>query len=628
MPKLPKTRMPKLPKTGKGPQLFRQFIIVVVVVVIIGAVFSLVNEPARQSEEITISHALEKINSDEVKHIEIKSDQILALTLKDDTEVTTRKEGSQPLTELLIQNGLSEKEIRELDIDVTSNTGVAHWLSVLSPGLISILIIGLILWFMLRQVQGMNNRAMMFGKSGADEKDKDKNKKKVKFADVAGATEAKEELTEIVDFLKNPQKYTDLGAKVPSGVLLVGPPGTGKTLMARAVAGEASVPFYHISGSEFVEMFVGVGASRVRDLFKKAKQTAPSIVFVDEIDAVGRQRGTGLGGSHDEREQTLNQILVEMDGFDNETKVIVIAATNRPDVLDPALLRPGRFDRHVTLDSPDIQDRIAIMKVHSKTKPLESEVDLKAIAQRTPGMSGADLENILNEAAITAARENKKTISMKDCLDAIEKVMLGPARKSAIMNEKEQKITAFHEGGHALVAHFSEHSDPVHKISIISRGRAGGYTLKLPETDKSLHTKSEFLADLAVMLGGRVAEEEVFGEITTGASSDLEKATKLARRLVTQYGMSEELGPRTFGHREEMVFLGKEISERRDYSEDTAERIDRAVDELIKDAHKVARDILHKNKEILNQLAKVLMEKETLEREEFEALMDSLSPAA
>lgn len=618
-----KSRMPKLPQAGKGPQLFKQFVAVVVIVVVIGAVFSLVNEPAGKAEEVTISQAVEKISKHEVKNIEVKSDQVLLLTLSDDSQVTARKEPNQPLTELLIQNGVSEEDIRTLNIDITSNTGAGHWLSLISPGIISILVIGLILWFMMRQVQGMNNRAMMFGKTNANEKEDPNKKKKVKFDDVAGANEAKEELMEVVDFLKNPQKYTELGAKVPSGVLLVGPPGTGKTLMARAVAGEANVPFYHISGSEFVEMFVGVGASRVRDLFKKAKQTAPAIVFVDEIDAVGRQRGTGLGGSHDEREQTLNQILVEMDGFDNETKVIVIAATNRPDVLDPALLRPGRFDRHVTLDTPDIKERIAILKVHSKNKPLDETVNLEAIGQRTPGMSGADLENILNEAAIAAARHSKKTISMTDCAEAIEKVLLGPARKSAVMNKEEKRITAFHEGGHALVAHYSKHADPVHKISIVSRGRAGGYTLKLPERDKSLHTKSEFLADIAVMLGGRVAEEETFSEITTGASNDLEKATKLARRLVTQYGMSVELGPRTFGHREEMVFLGKDFSEQRDYSENTAQRIDQAVDHLISEAYKVAREILQQHKNQLEKLADVLIEKETLEREEFEALMAS-----
>ncbi len=605
----------------RGPQLFRQFIIVVIVVVLVGAVFSLLNEPSTGPEEVGISAVVEKIQQGEAEKIQIKGEQNVEVTLRDGTILSTRKEATQPLTELLEQSGISKEQISQLSITVSSNTGFLYWLSILSPGLISILVIGLILWLMLRQVQGLNNRAMMFGKVTMPEQSPNNKKAQIKFTDVAGEAEAKEELTEVVDFLKQPQKYVQLGAKVPRGVLLVGPPGTGKTLLARAVAGEANVPFYHISGSEFVEMFVGVGASRVRDLFKKAKQTAPSIVFVDEIDAVGRQRGTGLGGSHDEREQTLNQILVEMDGFDNETKVIVIAATNRPDVLDPALLRPGRFDRHVTLDLPDIKDRIAILEVHAKGKPLEADVKINVIAQRTPGFSGADLANVLNEAAIMAARHNKKIIGMTDCIQAIEKVMLGPERKSNVMDEHEKKVTAYHEAGHAIVAHFSKHADPVHKVSIISRGRAGGYTLKLPERDKHLHTKEEFLADLAVMLGGRVAEEDFFGSITTGASNDLEKATQLARKLVTQYGMSTDLGPRTFGHREEMIFLGREISERQDYSEDTAKQIDAAVDEFIADAYKTAQKLIRENKTKAETVAKTLIEKETLEREEFEALV-------
>lgn len=613
--------MAPLPKMNKGPQLFRNFITFVGLMVVIGIVFSLMNTPEQASEEITISQLVQHVQSGEVKSIDVQGDQDLAITLNNDTTVTARKEAGQPLTDLLVQQGISKDVIRTLDIKVTSNTGFMYWLSLFSPGLITVLVIGLILWFMLRQVQGANNKALTFGKSNAQDSSQNDKKKRVLFKDVAGSEESKEELTEVVDFLKHPQKYSKLGAKVPRGVLLIGPPGTGKTLIARAVAGEANVPFFHISGSEFVEMFVGVGASRVRDLFKKAKQNAPAILFIDEIDAVGRQRGTGLGGSHDEREQTLNQILVEMDGFDNETQVIVIAATNRPDVLDPALLRPGRFDRHVTFDLPDIKDRLSILKVHATDKPMDSSVKIETIAQRTPGFSGADLANVLNEAAILAARENKNIIGMSDCLNAIEKVILGPERKSSVMDEDEKKITAYHEGGHALVAYFSEHADPVHKISIISRGRAGGYTLKLPEKDKHLHSKAEFLADLAVMLGGRVAEEETFGEITTGASNDLEKASKLARKLVTQYGMSEDLGPRTFGHREETVFLGRDFSEQRDYSEATAKQIDEAVDQLIHEAHSTARSILRKHKAELEYLAGILTEKEVIEREEFEALM-------
>ncbi|EKD78446.1 MAG: hypothetical protein ACD_41C00346G0004 [uncultured bacterium] len=611
--------MPAMPRPPRGPQLFRQFIIVVLVVVVIGSIFSFINQPGQTTEDVSLSDLVQRVQAGGVKSIEVEGEQTLVATLLDDSTITTHKEASQPLTELLLQSGVTAEQLNTVTITVSTVSGFMYWLSVLSPGLISLLIVGILLWFMFRQVQGVNNRAMMFGKvSGSEPAQK---KTKVQFKDVAGEAEAKEELTEVVDFLKHPQKYTELGAKVPKGVLLVGPPGTGKTLLARAVAGEANVPFYHISGSEFVEMFVGVGASRVRDLFKRAKQTAPSIVFVDEIDAVGRQRGTGLGGSHDEREQTLNQILVEMDGFDNETKVIVVAATNRPDVLDPALLRPGRFDRHVTLDLPDIKDRIAILQVHAKGKPFEENVKLDVVAQRTPGFSGADLANVLNEAAIFAARQNKKIISMQDVLSSIEKVMLGPERKSSVMDEHEKKVTAYHEAGHAVVAHFSKHADPVHKVSIISRGRAGGYTLKLPDRDKHLHSKPEFLADLAVMLGGRVAEEEFFGEITTGASSDLDKATKLARQLVTRYGMSEKLGARTFGHHEEMVFLGRDIAERPDYSEDTARKIDQEVDGFIEQAHTTARQLITDHKDKIEQVVKVLIDKETLEREAFEAIM-------
>ncbi|MFA6475404.1 MAG: ATP-dependent zinc metalloprotease FtsH [Patescibacteria group bacterium] len=612
--------MPALPHPARGPQLFRQFIIVVLVVVVIGSIFSLINQPNDKTESISLSTLVEQVKVGAVKKIEVKGDQTLVATLQDDTTVTTDKEATQPLTELLQQSGVTAEQLKNVEIKISTDSSLMYWVSILAPGLISLLIVGLLLWFMFRQVQGVNNRAMMFGRVTEPDQ-KNEKKHQVRFKDVAGGSEAKEELTEVVDFLKHPQKYSKLGAKVPKGVLLVGAPGTGKTLLARAVAGEANVPFYHISGSEFVEMFVGVGASRVRDLFKRAKQTAPSIVFVDEIDAVGRQRGTGLGGSHDEREQTLNQILVEMDGFDNDTKVIVIAATNRPDVLDPALLRPGRFDRHVTLDLPDIKDRNAILDVHAKNKPMAEDVKLEVIAQRTPGFSGADLANVLNEAAILAARLDKKTVSMANCIEAIEKVMLGPERKSSVMDEHEKKITAYHEAGHAIVAHFSEAADPVHKVSIISRGRAGGYTLKLPERDKHLHNKAEFIADLAVMLGGRVAEEEFFGEITTGASSDLEKATSLARQLATRYGMSPDLGPRTFGRKEDMVFLGRDFNERPDYSEETARQIDNAVNKFITQAHKDAQTLIRAHKDKIEQVVVVLIDKETLERDAFEAIM-------
>jgi len=472
---------------------------------------------------------------------------------------------------------------------------------------------------MMRQVQGVNNRAMTFGQSGA--KIADRQKDKITFQDVAGAHEAKEDLEEIVKFLQEPQKFTAMGAKIPRGVLLLGAPGTGKTLLARAVAGEAKVPFFHISGSEFVEMFVGVGASRVRDLFKKAKKTAPCLIFVDEIDAVGRQRGTGLGGSHDEREQTLNQILVEMDGFDNQTNVIVIAATNRPDVLDPALLRPGRFDRQVVIDLPDIKDREAILKIHAKKKPLATNVNLKLVAQRTPGFSGVDLGNVLNEAAIMTVKNNEKNIHNETILDAIERVMLGRERKSYILSDKEKGITAHHEAGHALIAHILPHADPVHKISIISRGRAAGYTINLPDIEKKMQSYSDFIDSMAVLLGGYAAEKIFFDEVTTGASNDLKKVTHTARQIVTQFGMDNKLGPRTFGEREEMIFLGKEIHERRDYSEKTAEMIDQEISKYIDQALKTATKIINENKDKIAKIVKVLLNKETIEKEEFAQLI-------
>jgi len=471
---------------------------------------------------------------------------------------------------------------------------------------------------MMRQAQRGSMQAFSFTKSKA----RMSSGEKVYFKDVAGLKEAKEELHEVVDFLKNPKKFLDMGARIPRGVLLMGPPGTGKTLLARAVACEAGVPFFHIAGSEFVEMFVGVGAGRVRDTFAMAKKSSPSILFIDELDAIGRQRGAGVGGGNDEREQTLNQILVEMDGFDRETNVIVMAATNRPDVLDPALLRPGRFDRRVVLDEPDIKDREEVLKIHAKDKPLADGVDLRLVAERTPGFSGADLANIMNEAAILAAREDRKQVEQKDLLEAIEKVMLGPERKSHILSKNEKKITAYHEGGHALVAHELGGGEYVHKISIISRGRAGGYTLRLPSEERRLKSRKEFLNDLSVMLGGYTAEEVIFGELTTGASNDLQKATDLAKRIITQYGMSEKFGPITFGHKEELIFLGREIHESRDYSEAIASEIDNEIRKLLTDAHKKAKDILSSNRNKLDKIAEVLIEKETIEKDEFEAMMN------
>jgi len=488
------------------------------------------------------------------------------------------------------------------------------------------MLIGGFLFFMMRQAQGTNNQAMSFGKSRA--RMFLGNKTVVTFADVAGVDEAKTELQEVVEFLKYPEKFNSLGARIPRGVLLVGPPGTGKTLMARAVAGEAGVPFFSISGSEFVEMFVGVGASRVRDLFDQAKRNAPCIVFVDEIDAVGRQRGAGLGGSHDEREQTLNQILVEMDGFDTNTNVIVVAATNRPDVLDPALLRPGRFDRQVILDRPDMKGRVEILRVHSKGKPLDKAIAIEDVAKQSPGFSGADLANLVNEAAILAARRNKKLIGMSEFQEALERIVAGPERKSRVISDAEKLVIAYHEGGHAVVQRILPKCDPVSKVTIISRGMALGYTMALPQEDRYLQSKTEFEDKIAGMLGGNAAERIVFGDTTTGASNDIEKATGLARRMVTEFGMSDRLGPRAFGKRDEMVFLGRDFGEQRNYSDDIAKQIDEEVNKLIETAYARASEVLTEHRARLDLLAATLVEKETLDAEAFEALFVDLPPKA
>jgi len=527
-----------------------------------------------------------------------------------------------------LQNyGVEPEKLKSVQVVIKEPSASAAFFSTLLPFLLPFLLIGGFIWFLLRQMSGSNNRAMSFGQSGAKLMDENDKRRKITFADVAGIKEAKEELKEVVEFLRFPKKFFALGAKIPKGVLLLGSPGVGKTMVARAVAGEANVPFFHISGSEFVEMFVGVGASRVRDLFKKAKKNSPCIVFIDEIDAVGRQRGAGLGGSHDEREQTLNQILVEMDGFEANANVIVIAATNRPDVLDPALLRPGRFDRQVVLDLPDIRDREAILNVHAKNKPLAPDVDLRALAERTPGFSGADLANLMNEGAILAARRDQKKVFQIDLLTAIEKVMLGPERKSHLMSPKEKEIAAYHEAGHALVATVMEHADPIHKVSIVSRGRAAGYTMKLPTEDKNMHSKSEFLADMAMTLGGYATEKMVFNELTTGASNDLKVVTALARKLVTVYGMSETLGPMTFGNPQEMIFLGREISDQKNYSEKVAAKIDEEISGFIDRAFKTASELVRKHRKHLNIIAEELMKKETIERAEFEALVAEIIPA-
>jgi len=603
--------------------IIKNFLIFFLVFLIIAGFLSAFNTPWEEKEEVDFNSVVSSIKSGEIERIEVEG-SILYLNYTDGSKKQSRKEEGESLAGLLIFYGVTDQEIAIISIESKKPGGASLWISAIAPFAIPLLFIGFFIWFMMRQVQGANNKAMMFGQSTAREEKPEKEgekKKPTTFNDVAGSEEAKQELVEIVEFLKQPQKFTKLGARIPKGVLLIGPPGTGKTLLAKAVSGEANVPFFHMSGSEFVEMFVGVGASRVRDLFKRAKKSAPAIVFIDELDAVGRQRGTGLGGSHDEREQTLNQILVEMDGFDSHTNVIIIAATNRPDVLDPALLRPGRFDRRVEIDLPDIKEREAILKLHTKGKPLAKDVDLRKIAERTPGFSGADLYNLLNEAAILAARRDKSKISQEYIAQSIEKVMLGPERRSHVLSDKEKKITAYHEAGHAVAAHVLEDSDPVHKVSIVSRGRTGGYTLKLPLEDRRFHSRREFLSDLAVLLAGHAIEQEVFNDITTGASSDLKKATNLARQMVTEYGMSEKLGARTFGDKEELVFLGKEFGEQRDYGESFAQIIDEEISRLLDEAYTRAKKILDENMEKIERVAKVLLENEIIEQKEFEKLM-------
>ncbi|MBI5077353.1 ATP-dependent metallopeptidase FtsH/Yme1/Tma family protein [Candidatus Falkowbacteria bacterium] len=595
--------------------LLKNILLFIGVFLFIASVFSLYNISGREEEKVDIQKMVEEINAEKIQKIVIEGN-VLRLTLIDGVKQKLQKEGNEPLSALLKNYGVKEDKLQKFAVEVKAEGGIGFWLSSFLPFLIPFLLIGGFIWYMMKQAQGANMRAMGFGQSSARQI-KPNAKDKVTFHDVAGEAEAKEELREIVEFLKHPKKFISLGAKIPKGVLLMGAPGTGKTLLARAVAGEAEVPFFTISGSEFVEMFVGVGASRVRDLFKRAKKSAPCIVFIDEIDAVGRQRGAGLGGSHDEREQTLNQILVEMDGFDPNTNVIVMAATNRPDVLDPALLRPGRFDRRVILDLPDINDREAILVVHSKKKPLERDVNLRKIGERTPGFSGADLANLFNEAAILAARRNKKKISQEELIESIEKVMLGPERKSHVLSDEEKKTTAVHEAGHALVSHLLPNADPVHKVSIISRGRAAGYTLNLPERDEYLHRRSKFIDDLAVLLAGQAAEKIEFGEVTTGASNDLKRATEIARALITQYGMSEKLAPRVYGDKDELIFLGRDIREQRNYSEKVAEEIDGEIDCLVREASSTAEKVIKGNKEKLDRLVAVLLKDETIEQERF-----------
>lgn len=571
--------------------------------------FDLYGEKNSKPADISYTSFMQHVQQDEIKQVTIV-DNVISGKLKDGKEFSTVAPNDSKLVEKL--------EAKKVDIKAELPPQPPWWMSILSSILPMLIIVGL--WFMLMNQGGAGGgKVMNFGKSRARRYDEEK--LKITFKDVAGADEAKQELEEVVEFLKHPQKYNDLGAKIPKGVLLYGPPGTGKTLLAKAVAGEAGVPFFSISGSDFVEMFVGVGASRVRDLFDQAKKSAPCIVFIDEIDAVGRQRGAGLGGGHDEREQTLNQLLVEMDGFSANEGIIMIAATNRPDILDPALLRPGRFDRQIVVDRPDIKGRTEILKVHVKGKPIGQDVNLDVIAQRTPGFTGADLSNLVNEAALLTARKDKKAINMPEMEEAAERVIMGPERKSRVISDKEKRLTAYHEGGHTIVGMLLEHTDPVHKVTIIPRGRAGGYTLSLPKEDKYYATRSEMLDELKVLLGGRVAEALVLKEISSGASNDLQRATQLARQMICEYGMSENIGPVTFGHRQDQVFLGRDIARDKDYSEEVAAEIDKEVRSFMEDAYAATEKLLSDNIDKLHVIAKALMEKETLEEEEINQLV-------
>ncbi|HKL16759.1 MAG TPA: ATP-dependent zinc metalloprotease FtsH [Patescibacteria group bacterium] len=599
--------------------LFKNFIILIIIFLIISGIFSLFNLQGQETSKIGINKLVQEIKQEQVQEITIEKDKINIL-LKNGKKQYTFKEQNENFTDILTGYNISSQKIANIDVNVKSSKTTDAILNIILPLIFPILIFIGIFYYLSKKMKGKGMKAFDFGKSKAKKIDKNK-KVETNFNDVAGAKEAKEDLEEIVDFLKHPKKYVKLGAKIPKGVLLVGPPGCGKTLLARASAGEAGVPFYHISGSEFIEMFVGVGASRVRDLFEKAKKHLPAIVFIDELDAVGRKRGAGVGGSHDEREQTLNQILVELDGFEPNSGLIVMAATNRPDILDPALLRPGRFDRKVILDLPDINGRKEILKIHAKGKPLASDVNLKRVAERTPGFTGADLENLLNESSILTAKRKKDKITMDEILESIERVILGPERRSHILSDKEKNIIAFHEAGHAIVSFFSAGCDPVQKISIISRGRAAGYTLKMPETEKKLKNKTEFLDKLGALLGGYISEKLTFKDVTTGASDDLRKATKIAKKLVTEYGMSEHLGPRTFGETDDEIFLGEQISHKRNYSEKVAEKIDEEVSEIIKLCYNKAEKILKEHKDKLKEIAETLLKKETLEKEQFEKII-------
>ncbi|KKQ99509.1 MAG: Lysyl-tRNA synthetase [Parcubacteria group bacterium GW2011_GWC2_40_10] len=618
-----KDTMKKKNKDGKGPEensIMSYVVSVLVIFVVLSAVYSYIsNSMTDKTVEVPISQISTDIKSDLVKSIVVKGD-VLDVEYKTGSTTVSKKEEGEALLQTLVNYGVTEEQLNTIKIDIKKENSFSYWVMNLLPIIFPILFILVFIWFISRQMKGAGMQAMTFGQSKARMIDPNDTNQRVTFKDVAGCKEAKEELAEIVDFLKNPKKFLDIGARIPKGILLMGAPGTGKTLLARAVAGEARVAFFSISGSEFVEMFVGVGASRVRDLFLMAKKNSPAIIFVDEIDAVGRVRGVGAGGGNDEREQTLNQILVEMDGFEPNEKVIVMAATNRPDVLDPALLRPGRFDRRVTLDLPDRKDREDILLVHSTKKPFAEDVNLKVIAERTPGFSGADLFSLMNEGAILAARENRTKVSQYDLIRSIEKVMLGPERKSHILSVKEKEITAYHEAGHAVLASILPYADPVHKISIIARGHAAGYVLHLPLEDNKLQSKKEFLDDIAVSLGGYVTEKILFNDLTTGPSNDLQVSTALARDMVTKYGMSEMLGPVALEGQGGKVLFGRGVEER-EYSEKVSADIDSEVSRIMREAHEKAEKTITSNRKLLDSIAKRLIETETIERAEFETIL-------
>ncbi len=605
-------------KPEQKPRIFGQITTAILIFIMIIAAYTWITGKDKKATDVPVSQLATEVSAGQVKKIDVNGAD-LSIELKDGTLQKSKKETESSLSQTLFNYGVKAEAISGTEINIQNESGFGFWIINILPFLLPVIFVLLIFWYLSKQAKGAGMQAFSFGQSKARITDPDDTNQKVTFKDVAGVKEAKEELKEIVDFLRNPKKFLDIGARIPKGVILTGAPGTGKTLLARAVAGEAGVPFFHLSGSEFVEMFVGVGASRVRDLFKMAKRSAPAIIFIDEIDAVGRVRGTGVGGGNDEREQTLNQILVEMDGFEPNEKVIVMAATNRGDVLDPALMRPGRFDRRVVLDLPDRKDREEILDIHAVKKPLAEDVNLKVIAERTPGFSGADLYSLMNEGAILAARENRKKVFQFDLIRSIEKVMMGPERKSHLLSKKEKEITAYHEAGHAIVASVLPDSDPVHKVSIVARGHAGGYTMKLPLEERKLQTRKEFLDDIAVSLGGYVAELDIFGDMTTGPSSDLQNASGLARAMVTKWGMSDAIGPIAF--ESSRTVMGGRGIEDREYSEAMYAKIDGEVSKFITDSLAVARKVIHEHRKALDAIAHALIDVETLEQAEYEKII-------